>query len=222
VSCLIATLPLRPARRAEATVRREQAVRSRWKRRATAAAPRRSRFGLLAVVLACLVSPSAAAFVAADDPDTRPRRIASLLSPYERDVLTRVNAVRSRHGRGPLVPSSGLTAAAEAHTRRMVREGFFDHEAPGERPFWRRIERFYPSAGYDYWAVGEDLAYGSPTLEPAEAVDEWLASPRHRRSILATDWREAGVAAVQTAKARGEFEGGPATVVTLDLGVRRD
>lgn len=195
-------------------------MRSRWKRRATAAAPK-SRFGVLAVGLACLVSPSAAAFVAANDPDTRPRRVASLLSPYERDVLSHVNAVRSRHGRGLLVPSTGLTAAAQAHTRRMVRKGFFDHEAPGERPFWRRIERFYPSSGYDYWAVGEDLAYGSPTLDPAEAVEEWLASPRHRRSILSPDWREAGVAAVRAAKARGDFEGGPATVVTLDLGVRR-
>ena len=195
---------------------------SRWKRQATAAAPK-SRFGVLTGLgLACLVSPSATALAAANGPDTPPRSVASRLSPYERDVLSRVNGVRSRHGRALLVPSPGLTAAAEAHTRRMVREGFFDHEARGERPFWRRIERFYPSAGYGYWAVGEDLAYGSPSLEPAEVIDEWLGSPRHRRSILSADWREAGVAAVHAAKAPGDFEGEPATVVTLDLGVRRD
>jgi uncharacterized protein YkwD len=103
----------------------------------------------------------------------------------------------------------------------MVRRGFFDHEAPGEGPFWRRIEKSYPSRGYDYWAVGENLAYGQPSLEPAEAFREWLASPSHRRSLLSPLWREAGLAAVHAPAAPGEFEGGPVTVLTLDLGVRR-
>jgi uncharacterized protein YkwD len=143
------------------------------------------------------------------------------MSRYERNLLTRVNGLRARHNRALLVPSPGLAAAAEVHTRRMVREGFFEHEAPGERPFWRRIERYYPSAGYDYWAVGENLAYGSPSLSPAEVVHEWLASGKHRRSLLAPEWREIGLAAVQVETAPGEFGGEPATVVTLDLGVRR-
>lgn len=194
---------------------------SRRNRRATAAAAKKSRLGVLALGLACLITPPATAFVEADEPDTRPRRAAASLSRYERALLGRVNGVRSRQGRARLVPSPGLTAAAELHTRRMVREGFFDHEAPGERPFWRRIERFYPSAGYDYWAVGENLAYGNPSLEPAEVLNEWLASATHRRSILSPEWREAGLAAVHVASAPGEFEGEPATVVTLDLGVRR-
>jgi uncharacterized protein YkwD len=143
------------------------------------------------------------------------------MSGYERNLLARVNGLRARHNRALLVPSPGLTAAAEVHTRRMVREGFFEHEAPGERPFWRRIERYYPSAGYDYWAVGENLAYGSPSLSPAEVVHEWLVSGKHRRSLLTPEWREIGLAAVQVETAPGEFDGEPATVVTLDLGVRR-
>jgi uncharacterized protein YkwD len=196
-------------------------VWSRRKGRATAAAAK-SRSGVLALALACLVSPAATASTEAEAPDTRPRRAVAFLSRYERDLLVRLNALRSSYDREPLVASPGLTSAAEAHTRRMVREGFFDHEAPAEKPFWQRIERFYPSRGYDYWAVGENLAYGSPSLDPVEAVHEWLASPRHRRSILSPEWREAGLAVVHVPKARGAFEGDPATVITLDLGVRRE
>lgn len=193
---------------------------SRRNRRSAAAAAK-SRFGLVALGLALVAAPAATAVGEASAPQTRPRGVAALLSRYERDLLTRVNALRARHNRAMLLPSPGLTAAAEAHTSRMIREGFFDHEAPGEKPFWRRLERFYPSGGYDYWAVGENLAYGSPTLEPAEVLREWLGSPKHRRSLLSPEWREAGLAAVHAETAPGEFEGEPATVVTLDLGVRR-
>jgi uncharacterized protein YkwD len=195
-------------------------VSSRRTRRATAAAAKNA-LGVLTVALTLVVARSAEAVGHAAAPQTRPRGVTAAMSRYERDLLARVNAVRARHNRALLIPSPGLMAAAELHTRRMIRDGFFDHEAPGERPFWNRIERFYPSAGYDYWAVGENLAYGSPTLEPAEVLHEWFGSAKHRRSLLAPDWREAGLAAIHVETAPGEYEGEPATVVTLDLGVRR-
>jgi uncharacterized protein YkwD len=153
--------------------------------------------------------------------DQRPRNAAGLLSRYEQELLELVNDTRARHGRPRVVVSAGLTAAAELHTERMVRRGFFEHEAPGEGPFWRRIERFYPSRGHDYWAVGENLAYGQPSLEPDEALREWLASPPHRRSLLSPRWREAGLAVRHAASAPGEYEGDAVSVVTLDFGVRR-
>ena len=193
---------------------------SRLNGRATAAASR-SRFSALAVCLALLAAPTPPVSFGATGPATRPRGVMAAMSRYERNLLTRVNGLRARHNRVSLVPSPGLTASAEVHTRRMLREGFFEHEAPGERPFWRRIARYYPSAGYDYWAVGENLAYGSPGLSPAEVVHEWLESRTHRRSLLTREWREIGLAAVQVETAPGEFDGEPATVVTLDLGVRR-
>ena len=146
---------------------------------------------------------------------------SGLLSPYEQELLELVNERRARHGRPRVVASRGLTAAAELHTERMIRRGFFEHEAPGEPNFWRRIERFYPSRGYEYWAVGENLVYGQPSLEPEEALREWLASPTHRRSVLSAQWREAGLAVRHASTAPGEFEGDPVTLVTLDLGVRR-
>jgi uncharacterized protein YkwD len=154
------------------------------------------------------------------EPLERPRSLASL-SRYEQQLLELINDTRARHGRPRVVASAGLTAAAELHTDRMLRRGFFEHEAPGEKAFWRRIERFYPSRGYEYWAVGENLAYGQPSLEPDEALREWLASPPHRRSLLSPQWREAGLAVRHAASAPGEYAGDPVSVVTLDFGVRR-
>lgn len=172
---------------------------------------------IVALTLALAQAPP----VGAEALDKRPRRATAQLSRYEQQLLELVNATRSRHGRSRLAVSPGLTASAELHTGRMVRLGFFDHEAAAEPAFWHRIERFYPSRGYDYWAVGENLAYGQPSLEPEDALREWLASPSHRRSLLSPMWREAGLAVVHAAAAPGEFAGGPVSVVTLDLGARR-
>jgi uncharacterized protein YkwD len=176
--------------------------------------------GRLASV-ALLVLLAAAPPAVGADQQTGPRRVAASLSRYEQDVLRVVNDIRANAGRTRLSVSPGLTSAAELHTARMLRRGFFEHEAPGESAFWHRIERFYPSGGYEYWAVGENLAYGSPSIEPAEAVHEWMLSPSHRRSLLSKSWREVGVAAVHVESAPGEYEDDPATVITLDFGVRR-
>ena len=192
---------------------------SRRRTRRRTAAGTAGRYATIALV--ALVIASTAPGVRANAVESKPRRAAASLSGYERNLLYAVNSTRADWGRGPLVVSPGLTAAAELHTARMVRRGFFEHEAPGEAAFWHRIERFYPSRGYSYWAVGENLAYGAPSLEPDEAVHEWLASPSHRRSLMSKSWREVGIAAVHVESAPGEYEGGPVTVITLDLGVRR-
>ena len=188
-------------------------------RRRTAAAIA-GRFGPLALALLLSVGVVPEAVEASRVPQERPRQAAAALSRYETLLLDALNTVRTRHGREPLAPSRELTAAAEAHTATMLARGFFDHEAPGAQSFWRRIARFYRSAGYDYWAVGENLAYGSPDLEPLEAVHEWLASPTHRRNLLWSKWRQIGLAAVRVQAAPGEFGGHPVRVVTADFGVR--
>ena len=192
---------------------------SRRRTRRRTAAAFAGRFAT--IVLVGLLAASTAPSVHADSIQAKPRRAAGSLSAYEHDLLRAVNSTRAEWGRGPVAVSVGLTAAAELHTTQMVRRGFFEHEAPGEAAFWHRIERFYPSRGFSYWAVGENLAYGAPTLEPDQAVHEWLASPPHRRSLLSKTWRQVGIAAVHVESAPGEYEDSPATVVTLDFGVRR-
>jgi uncharacterized protein YkwD len=192
---------------------------SRRRTRRRAAAATAGRFAAIALV--ALVAVSTPAGARADALQAKPRHAAASLNGYEHNLLQVVNATRADWGRAPLALSAGLTAAAELHTARMVRRGFFEHEAPGEGAFWHRIERFYPSRGFSYWAVGENLAYGSPSLEPEEAVRDWLESPSHRRSLMSKAWRQVGIAAVHVDSAPGEYDNGPATVITLDLGVRR-
>ena len=154
---------------------------------------------------------------------TRPAgraRSKRLLSPLELDIVARMNAMRGARGLRPLRVSRGLTKAAGYHTRQMGQLGFFEHESANGAPFWRRLERFYPS-GRSYWSVGENLFYESPETTASSAVHEWMMSPGHRENVLGGEFREVGVAAVHYGSAPGAFHSGPVTIVTADFGVRR-
>ncbi len=144
----------------------------------------------------------------------------ALLSVLEADIVGRMNAQRGARGLRPLRVSRGLTNAANYHSHQMGRFGFFEHESRNGAPFWRRIERFYPS-GRGYWSVGENILWESPEANASSAVREWMRSPPHRKNILTGEWREVGVAAVHFDGARGAFRGRSVTIVTADFGVRR-
>lgn len=139
----------------------------------------------------------------------------------EAELLAAINRFRIAHGRRPFRASPALRVAAARHSASMASRGFFDHEAPGGAPFWRRLERYYRPTGYRTWSVGENIAYGSPGLTAAAAVKEWLASPPHRVNLLSRDWRDAGLGAVNAAPAPGVFGNLPTTVITMDFGLRR-
>jgi uncharacterized protein YkwD len=140
---------------------------------------------------------------------------------YEAVLVREINEVRAQHGLPELRSSGLLAAAAEQHSKQMAGRGFFDHDSPDGSAFWKRVERFYPSRGSSYWSVGENLAYGSPSLSAAGAVRAWMQSPGHRANLLSSAWREVGVAAVHADSAPGVYGGRKATIVTADFGVRR-
>jgi uncharacterized protein YkwD len=142
------------------------------------------------------------------------------LSALESDIVARINAQRGARGMRPLRVSRRLTAAAAYHSHEMGVFGFFEHTSRNGAPFWRRIERFYPS-GRGYWSVGENIFWESPDTTGSSAVHEWMSSPPHRQNILTREWRDIGVAADHFAAAPGAFGGRPATIVTADFGVRR-
>jgi uncharacterized protein YkwD len=145
---------------------------------------------------------------------------ASILSAYSSNVLARINSLRGARGLRPLRVSRGLTAAATYHTNQMGFRGFFEHESANGAPFWKRIERFYPSRAGRSWSVGENILWGSPDISPASGVREWMLSPPHRENLLSREWREIGIAAIHFASAPGEYEGRPVTIVTADFGTR--
>ena len=134
-------------------------------------------------------------------------------------MIARINDQRRARGLKPLRISRGLTAAAKYHSREMGVNGFFEHESANGAPFWKRLERFYPS-GRGSWAVGENIFYESPDTTARSTVHEWMTSPPHRENILSPDWREIGIGAAHFDSAGGEYRGGAVTIVTADFGAR--
>ena len=138
----------------------------------------------------------------------------------EQHVLAAINETRTRYGLRPLVMSDDLQDAAIAHSRAMLERGFFAHDSPNGAPFSARVRGFYPSAGYNSWAVGENLIYSTEELTADLAITAWLASPSHRENMLTPKWREVGVGSLHAAAARGLFAGSPTWVITVDFGIR--
>jgi hypothetical protein len=101
-----------------------------------------------------------------------------------------------------------------------TRSGYFAHDDFDGTPFWKRIQRLYPSSGFRRWSVGENLLWASPEITAAHAVQLWLRSGEHRKILLDPTWREVGLDAVHDSAAGGVFHGRAVTIVTADFGVR--
>lgn len=133
-----------------------------------------------------------AAYAAAAAAMPRPAAVSSPVtadagSPEAR-LLTEVNRQRRRRGLAPLDRDPALAAAAGGHSAAMAERRFFDHcdLDTGVTAAERAVV-----AGYDWGAVGEALAAGPG--DPAEVVEEWLASPGHREIVLGAEFADAGV-----------------------------
>ncbi|HZQ03879.1 MAG TPA: CAP domain-containing protein [Gaiellaceae bacterium] len=143
----------------------------------------------------------------------------STLAALQSGILAQLNQIRRAHGLAALQLDQALSTAAAQHTAEMLADGYFAHESADGSAFWKRIQRFYPSARYSYWSVGENLLWSPGALDAAAAVKLWMASPEHRANILVPDWRDVGIAATYDPDAPGTFDGS-ATVVAADFGVR--
>ena len=137
-----------------------------------------------------------------------------------RTVLTEINSVRARFHLRALQMSSKLSAAADGHSLEMGKVGYFAHESADGTSFWKRVARYYPSKGYRYWMVGENLLWSSGSLTPASAVEMWMQSPGHRRNLLDSHWRQIGLSVRTFASAPGVYSGLGVTIISADFGVR--
>lgn len=112
-------------------------------------------------------------------------------------VLALVNEARSQGrkcGRTvfqpapPLRASPVLARAASIHNDDMSVHDFFEHEGSDGSQVGERVAR----VGYEWSAVGENIAIGAPTAETV--VSGWLDSPGHCRNIMAPQFTEMGIA----------------------------
>jgi uncharacterized protein YkwD len=142
------------------------------------------------------------------------------MSSLELGVVRVINAIRVGDGLTALELSPALARAADAHSRQQLVDGYFGHKTASGTPFAERIAYYYPPRGSAFYAAGENLLWGSPSLSAVEVVGAWMRSAPHRANILAPAWREIGVAALRISAPSGVYRDLPATLVTADFGVR--
>jgi uncharacterized protein YkwD len=131
-------------------------------------------------------------------------------------VVCLVNVERSKRNLASLRDSSTLRGAAGRYASQMVAGGFFDHVSPTGSTLRARI------AGVGYlkrpgYAIGENIGAGSGDLgTPAAIVAAWMASPGHRRNVLAREFRDVGIGV-----AAGMAGAGDGATYVADFGRRR-
>ena len=117
------------------------------------------------------------------------------LTGDEKRTLDLHNQTRADNGLSALCVHPALTEAARAHSQEMLDKGYFGHESRDGAAMEDRIERFgYSSAGYSYWAIGENVGWGTgPLSAPESRFEEWMDSPDHWPNILSQDFTEVGI-----------------------------
>ena len=96
---------------------------------------------------------------------------------YQTMILYYVNAYRLKHHRAPLAMSHAITKEAEKHSRDMASKA----KPFGHNDFDGRIKRLSQQVK-DYRGGAENVAYYK--LDAKKLVEQWVASPGHRRNIL--------------------------------------
>jgi uncharacterized protein YkwD len=88
----------------------------------------------------------------------------------------------------PLHWNENLTKSAIKHANDMFSHAHFDHVGTdGSTLDQRAVE-----AGYPWWTLGENIAYGYSTVE--DVVKGWEESPGHCRNMMNPLFKEMGAA----------------------------
>lgn len=124
-------------------------------------------------------------------------------------VIEETNRHRAENGLPPLAENILLTGAASAKVDDMFLREYFAHESPsGAGP-----GDIAENAGYEFLAVGENLALGN-FADDTELVQAWMDSPGHRANILNNRYTEIGVSAK-----KGTFEGRTTWLAVQEFGL---
>jgi uncharacterized protein YkwD len=133
-----------------------------------------------------------------------PLRAPRAIPKIDASTLTRAGVIaetnRERNMNGGLAPLSEDALLDEIATRRlndMFQKQYFAHVAPDGGS----ATTVAAAVGYDYLAIGENLALGYYAGDRG-VIDAWMNSPGHRENILETHYTEIGVAV-----RKGIFEG---------------
>ncbi|TSC75516.1 MAG: transporter [Parcubacteria group bacterium Gr01-1014_30] len=112
-------------------------------------------------------------------------------------VVEWTNVQRVKNGLPALRENAQLNTSALIKTEDMIAKQYFGHVSP-ER---EGAGDFVNKAGYEFVAIGENLALGDFENEEI-LVQGWMDSPGHRANILNSQYQEIGVAVL-----KGEYQG---------------
>ncbi|MGW0627017.1 CAP domain-containing protein [Streptomyces sp. NPDC002758] len=135
-------------------------------------------------------TPSAPASSAAPAAPSTPKPSATA-SGVAAQIVQLVNAERSKVGCSPLTLNAALTKAAQAHSADMAAHQNMSHTGSDGSDPGQRIT----SAGYNWSAYGENVAYGYATAQ--QVMAGWMSSPGHKANILNCTFKEIGVGLAQ-------------------------
>lgn len=177
------------------------------------------RIATVTVVLAAALCAGAAAQSGAGRTVGVASAQVSEVPQLQTELYGAINSLRASKGLSRLRSNPALASTSLAHSISMAKHGYFAHEDFGGAAFWQRIKaRYRPTGGS--WEVGENIVWASPELNARQALDLWLQSPPHRRTLLTAAWRDLGIGAVRAVGAPGVYQGLDVTIITADFGVR--
>ncbi len=134
-------------------------------------------------------------------------------------TLCLLNGERADAGLGPLATDGKLADAALEHSRDMVQNTYFAHDAPDGRSSTDRIKATGYIPSDRAWTVGENLAWGTGTLAtPKSIVAAWMNSPGHRENVLRPVFNEIGFGVVVGNPSRANGQGATYTTTFGNLG----
>ncbi|WP_406191510.1 MULTISPECIES: CAP domain-containing protein [unclassified Streptomyces] len=102
-------------------------------------------------------------------------------------VITLLNAERTKGKCRPITYNSTLAKAAQVHSADMALRGYFDHVGPDGIGPGERLT----AAGYRWSAYGENIARGQ--ANPPAVVKAWVTNPHNRANIANCSFTQAGV-----------------------------
>lgn len=120
-----------------------------------------------------------------------------MATAFRTEMIHQVNTLRKNGCRcgekyfppaPPLHWDERLERAAQRHARDMARHYHFNHTGTDGSSTTDRVQ----AAGYHYRLIGENIAYGHPSLE--SVFDDWLKSPGHCRNMMNPAFSEIGAA----------------------------
>jgi uncharacterized protein YkwD len=109
------------------------------------------------------------------------------LARVRTDLLARINRLRRGTAAPQLAANYHLDVAAQRHAEDMLARSYFAHRSPDGTSVRERAR----AAGYEWAAIGENLALGQRTID--EAVEGWMKSAGHRENILDSRFTDSGV-----------------------------